>query len=197
MYYRCSRNKSGPGSDSRRHTSVRVEELDALVRKQVVAAYVMAPHSLLPKDSGDDLSAVYAERQELVAALDSLTSLGSLKQFSPATLAKRAEGFNKRIRELDSLVAEARVRSAHAAMTAELVSGLFKPGKISLEGAAKAAKALGERFDGLPLAKRRQLVERLLVVTVNPGRKPGRVDILHKIATSLNDDNALETVAAI
>lgn len=190
-YYRC-RAKNRPlaaGAGKIRHTAVRAEELDKAVRGGVVSAYLLGPKALLPTTEGEDLSGLHEERGELLNALEDLTTLESLKSFKPSQLHKRATEINSRLGEIAGIEADIRAKSAHAQMTADLIAGLSIGAKASFTEAAAASKALGERFDAMPLAMRKKLVDRLLDVTVHPGRKLGRVEIWHKVATSLNPDN--------
>lgn len=57
---------------------------------------------------------------------------------------------------------------------------------------AAKQSAIRDRFDALPLEQRRTLVSSLLEVTVRKGRGPGRVGIVHKVATSLNEDRYVD-----
>jgi DNA invertase Pin-like site-specific DNA recombinase len=189
MYYRCSL-KSRPGVDTRRHTSIRVEELDKAVRAAVVAAFILGPTNALPVEAGEDLTPVYVDRAEQEKALGALVEVQALTSMSPALIAKKANAIQARIRELDAQIRETKARSARAAMTSDLLAGLLAPGEIDLDKVAEAATALEEQFDGLTLEQRRHLVSALLEVRVHPGRKPGRVGIRHKVATSLNDESA-------
>jgi hypothetical protein len=52
--------------------------------------------------------------------------------------------------------------------------------RISLADAAALREQLGERFDGLALHQRQQLVRSLLVVTVLPGRDRSRFMVEHR-----------------
>jgi len=193
MYYRCGL-KSRPGVDTRRHTSIRVEELDKAVRSAVVAAFVFAPKDELPAEAGEDPTPLYVEKTECEKAMAALVEVQALTTMSPALIAKQANALQARIDGLDAQIASIRASSARAAMTTELLSSLWVPGRVDLARVADVKKSLGEQFDLLSLEQRRHLLSTLLEVRVHPGRKPGRVQIHHKVATSLNEvegDDAL------
>jgi hypothetical protein len=74
-------------------------------------------------------------------------------------------------------------------------ASLWAGERVSFDDYSKAKAELRERFEGLPLTQRRELVRMLLDVRVLPGKgvkadPARRIVITHKVVTSLNQDDA-------
>lgn len=178
-----------------RHASAKALVLDDMARDAVVSAFMFAPTDLLPSGnaSAADLRRAQVELQEtrkkLIEVTEELDDDSS--PFDRATLRAKATRHRKRSQDLEVEIQRIIEADANSAMLIESRGAMFGNQKrISLDDAAGMKGQLEARFDSLPLAQRRQLVTSLLDVVVYPGRTLDRFVIWHKVATSLNGEDA-------
>jgi DNA invertase Pin-like site-specific DNA recombinase len=190
--YRCVNKLERPSDPGVKHVSARADTLDAEARRQVIAAFVFGPASLFPSGEGSSADAIHAgldeiagRRRELVALVAEGLATRSDVTAQLSTLLSREADLR---RDLDAATA----RDAQGMRLADLRAGLWTPGeRVSIERAADYSRAVGERFDALPIESRRALVRHLLDVTVMP-LGPGvygsrRWRVAHTVVTSLNE----------
>lgn len=175
-----------------KHGSIDDRFLVPGLERAIAAAFIFGPKDLLPKGIdmepvADKLRNVRASRARLVR----LVADGDLALQDARTELNRLQD------EEDQLSAQEAARTARAVEVAQLVDlreGVFEKGTASLKRASAVEIELIERFRALPLDQRRALLQLLLNVTVNPAQglrgeaNRKRVEIVHKVVTSLNDD---------
>ena len=185
-HYRCA-SKLGLPSDTRRHVAIATGQLDPMVRAAVVSAFLFGKGTLKPDSKATDTAPMHKRLAEIRTGKQELIALIKMNLSTAAEVAQPMTSLNSdEAAELAKLKAAAE-ESAHAAMTVDLRDGLFNGGTVSFEDAVKARVQLGERFDGLDLKQQKELVAQYLEITIHPGRKLKRIEIMHKVVTSLND----------
>ncbi len=197
--YRCSSTMTtGPSlpilsedGKRKRHGSVKCVELDKLVRSEVAAAFLFAPTNLLPGTADDfsDLQRAHAELAAVRTALDQVAEAVGDPDFPTAVLKKKAAALREQEAALEAQIHEITNRSAQSAMLMSTAEELLSGRRVSIDDAAEHKRALEVRFDTLPLHQRRTLVRALLRVTVHTGRTAERIEVWHKVATTLNADD--------
>jgi site-specific DNA recombinase len=190
--YKC-RTKLELRNDGQRHVSVKCEEIDRMVREEVISSYLVGPEAGAEASADQvNLSKLYARLGEVRQGLGDLADLVGTPGFDKARTAKRgAELATEESQLVEAIQAQVR-RDANAAMLVEARKGLFPaaPERVSFDQAADARAQLEAAFDALSLEQRRTLVRATLDVTVYPGRDTAsRVKIKHLIAPGLDDDS--------
>lgn len=188
--YRCGvHDGAAPKVPGVKHTQIPTAELDEQVRNAVVSALLFAPQGAAPDPDADRLTALTTERAEVMKTDQRILDAFEAGLYDVAEAKSRRLPLKAQAEKIDSEILEIRARNARAALLADAAAEVFAHGKVSFEDAAKAKKALGERFDALTLEQRRALVSGYVEVTVNRGRTSKRVQIRHLIATSLNEES--------
>lgn len=184
--YRCRRASEG-ASVVGGHASIATRLLDPVARGAVVDALLMGPSKILPQDDVD-LSPLENELSKVRAARASLVNLIAQGLLNEAEAARAL----RELKQRESAAEEKRAALIRTSATASMLHGLkkeiFVGGRADFTAAVKARGALEERFDGLPLAQKQQLVRALVEVTVKPGRGTKRVEVEHLVVDSLNED---------
>lgn len=190
-HYRCA-SKLRVSTDKTRHTAVRVDQIDPIVRRHVVSAFLMSTEKLFSPGNEIDTAPLRKEQAEIGAIVDQLVDALIENPRWTARIDKRLKALAKRDEELSEELRVAAESVAHSAMAVDLTDGLFANKKPSMDTAAAARVQLGEKFDSLPLMQKRDLVKSLLDVTINPGRKLQRIEVKHLVAVGLNDSDEPE-----
>lgn len=180
--YRCATKISAQG-DGRRHASVRITDLDPIVRKAVIDTYFVSSPGGLPSHDEDvvELGRLHTRlsevRQAIAELFDSFGQPGYTKARIDVAVAKLSGEESELVAKVE---AHAR-QSAHAAMLVDTFALMVpKGGKVSFADSGKHKDALAARFDSLSLEQRRTLVRSLVRVTVHGGRSlEERVDVEH------------------
>ena len=168
--YRCNAGRVGGGPGP--HTTARCEELDALVRHEVLAAVMHAPAHRV--GGATDSSPTALQGRLETRRREIRTRLGELADSLADTgvpIAKIREAMALLSTEqtaVDEQLGVLRGQDAHAALIADLSTQLWRGQRVSIADAAVVSKELGERFDVLELRQRQQLVRAFLRVTVLP-----------------------------
>lgn len=173
-----------------RHVSVRCDELDALVVRQVVHAMVLSPRRWMPDPAADRLAQLHTaltrarRAQQQAARLMTDPDLDHmLAVYKSEIMQHRAE--EQRLQtEIDSI----RQVNAQAALLHDLSATVFSTsGVVDMDAAAGQHDALVRRFGQLSLDDRRALVRAYVDVQVLNGRVlDRRVRVTHKITKCLN-----------
>ena len=179
-----------------RHVSMRDDVINPLIADAIAAAFVFGPADLIPRGEVD-LSPIEAELSDLHRQENDAADVALLGGVAGGKAIARIQEIHARRGELEAARADAVSKSAQAAMVVDLRADLWGGGRVSLENVSEARRALRERFEGLPLAQRRELVRALLDVRVLPGqgvklRPERRVLIVHKVVEGLNDPEVVE-----
>lgn len=193
--YRCA-TKISAQSDGRRHASIKITDLDPLVRSAVIEAYFTMSHRAMPSHDADvaSLTTLHGRlpdvRRAIEELIDSIGQPGYTKARVDQAVAGLAAEETQIMQQID---AHAR-QSAHAAMLVDTWQLLIpkkseanfegvvtdQASAVSFEDAGKHKATLTKRFDSLTLEQRRTLVRSLVRVTVHGGRKlEDRVEIEH------------------
>ncbi|WP_158251983.1 recombinase family protein [Cryobacterium sp. M25] len=183
-HYRCA-SKLRVSTDPTRHTAVRVEQLDALVRNAIVSAFLFGTGNLVPSAKGIDMTPLHKAQALVRASRDEFKTLIRLGALTAAEVAKDLLELNKNEDIIIGQLQAAAQESAHAAMMVDLRQALVS-GPVHMAATWAAKDQLAEKFDTLPLGQQRELVASLLDITVNKGRKAERIEIIHKVVLSLN-----------
>ena len=191
-HYRCA-SKLGIPTDSRRHVAIKTGQLDPMVRAAVVNAFLTGTGtSLSPGAKGVDTAPIHKRLAEIRKGKQELFSLIQMGLSTAAEVAQNLKSLKSEEATETAKLKAAAEESAHAAMTVDLREGLFHDGAVDLDDALKARVQLGETFDGLELKQQRELVGQYLEITIHPGRKVKRIEIVHKVVTSLNEPDMAE-----
>jgi site-specific DNA recombinase len=171
----------------KRCVSVGVKAVDRMATEAVVSALLFAPQNRIPKDQhGDDTNALGAAISGVQARRDELAQGVAAGLFKLANIAPQLEALNTEEATLIERREELIRTNVMADALAGITSDLFAGQRVSLDKAAEVKIQLRGRFDGLTLARQRELVRLLVNVTLHRGREPERVEIVHKSAESLN-----------
>lgn len=190
--YRCTSKHSAP-DDKRRHAAITASVLDALARAAVVNAFIFGSSSMTHVADPDVAEArrLRARQAEIRGELDvAVQQLVRAKSAGSRAAAQRmVDALEAEELSIGDRLDEIERQSARAALLSASRTGLLGPGRVDMARVAEAKLDLAQRFDKLPLAKRRTLVREFVEVVVNPGRGTGRVDILHLRVPSLSQDD--------
>jgi site-specific DNA recombinase len=191
-HYRCAA-KLRVSTDKTRHTAIRVDQLDPMVRHAIISAFLFGTDDMISQGQEVDTAPIHMELARVRAARKRIVTLAGMMDNKAdeakvlATAAKDLKGLANEERSLTQELLVAANASAHAAMTVDLREGVFTNGRVSLSEAKNARAQLSEKFDSLSLEKKRDLVETHLEIKINPGRKLQRIEIVHRVVLSLND----------
>jgi hypothetical protein len=172
-----------------KHPSILKDRLEPLVRDQVLAALLLGPASILPRDEAgmtinairEALIAVQARKENTLALIrEGLSDLATERSHLAAMKAEEEDLVARR----DALAST----SVAARVLAGAQSDLWSGTRVSIADAARQKAALAERFDALDLHQQRDLIRMLLDIQVHPGRTADRVHITHRIVTTLNQE---------
>lgn len=194
--YRCVSKLNMPDDPGIKHVSARIEPLDAAVRRAVVAAFIYGPRNLFPDEMSSRSAEIHDEMDALLRSRQELLSLVADDVVGPADVRSQLATLKNREAALRADLDTVAAGAVDTMRLSDLRSGLWSPGRASIEVAAKYAEALGARFDASPIEKRRALVRHLLDITVLPfepgvyGSRRWRID--HKVVTSLNAPQSVE-----
>lgn len=190
--YRVQRGNSERGDYMciLRHVSTSMRIAETKVKAAVVSALLFAPSDLVTDDGGVDLVGLTEAANSLQSRADDLVALigeglSTMAKVRPQLLdlkERRAALVARR----DDLVRTSAVAGVLAGMRAEIFAG----SRVKFSDAARAKREIAESFDRQPLARQRELVKLLVSVTVGTGRGADRIDVFHKVVTSLNEETA-------
>lgn len=183
--YRCA-SKLGVSTDKIRHTAVAISQLDPMVTDAIVSAFLFGTGNITPRDKRIDTAPLHKER---AAVGNRKQELRSLVTMGLSTVAEIASDLRLLTKQYDDLTAQLKVaadESAQESMRVDLRVGLFDDDRAIIEEAASAKAQLRERFKGLELKQKRELVASLLDITIRKGRKEQRIEIVHTVVKSLN-----------
>lgn len=186
---KCS-SKLNAQAIGERHPAIAMRLVEPLVERAVVDAFLFAPRSALPGEAEPDVSGIELELSKVRAARSRLIKLtaGDDAPLDEGDIAAELTGLKRREIELDAERDRRVQESARASLLVDLRAGFWEGGTADLDEAVRLRGLLGERFRELPLDRRRELVRALVDVRVHAGRSIRRVEIVHKVATGLNED---------
>lgn len=177
-----------------RHPSARVEDLDRMMREQIVYAFALGPADLFKADGAADVAKLETELREHREKRQDILDLLENRVISQAESVSRLKKFEGLIESVQERLDAAANASATATMLldtrAEFIDA--ETHKASMDGFGDLVTRLGERFDALPIKKRRDLASTLLDVRVHLGKGKDKYHIRHKVVTSLNGDESDE-----
>jgi site-specific DNA recombinase len=188
--YKCA-TKMNAQNFGIRHACIATRLVDGRVREAVVTALLSAPLDRLPIDSEEEPDEVLliVELARLRAANAEIRAMVADGGATYAQVAKDLNANNSRVAALEA-ERDIRIRvSAESALfnsaLADVVPNWSKikearsklKGEIDWDDAIEAKALLSAGFDALDLDMKRELVRRLLVITVASGRSPSRVTI--------------------
>jgi site-specific DNA recombinase len=183
---KCS-TKANLQTTTERHPTIQLDRLDPLIRAEVVSAFLVGPANLVPADGLGSPAKLDAELSIARAARARLIGLVAKDLIAEGDAAVELGEIKNREAAIEEQLSELARSSARAAMTVDLRAELFAGNTVSFNDSAKVKMLLGERFDALPIEKRRELVRTLLDIRIGLGRSIDRVAITHRIVHSLND----------
>jgi site-specific DNA recombinase len=193
--YRCHSGARAPGTDPRRHTSVKIDDLDPLVVDAIVSSFLLGSvvTALGTSSEKAELGRLGAKLSKVNGELEALVYLIGKENYPQHVVEKRASELNADKRSLEANIAEVHRQAAYGAMLADSQQALFVSldgrKQIDIDDAVRVRAGLKERFLSLPLAQQRTLVKAMLEVTVHPGRKlQERIEIRHLVVPSLDAD---------
>ncbi|WAB80803.1 recombinase family protein [Microcella daejeonensis] len=182
---RCAAAKKGE-----RHASAHLMDLEALVHKEVIAAFLFGGDLLMPRHEGMDVDAMLTKLQRVQADVQDVYDDFDADLITAAVKRERLVQLKERREQIEEQLEEARQSNASAHMLLDLHRRIFTPGRVSLDDAVTARQQLAERFDALHIEQRRMLVAKLLDIRVLPGRGLQKYFVTHTVVTSLNDEAA-------
>jgi site-specific DNA recombinase len=173
-----------------RHPSAHVDDLDAMIRQQVLYAFALGPSEAFKDDNAPDVLALEGELSRYRRNRQNVLDLLDEGVITKAEAALRLEKWAEPIRTTEERLKAATSASATAHMLVDLRAEFIdsETHRASFDGFGDLVAKLGERFDALPIKKRRDLVATLLDVEVHRGKGTQKYSIRHKVVTSLNDD---------
>lgn len=187
--YKCEA-KSNARALGERHAAIAARLIEPLVRDAVVSAFMFAPADLLPGEHVN-LVPIDADLAKVRASRAKIIKLISQDLISEGEAAKELSELKSREASLTADRDELARSSARASMLVDLRNNVVgNDHRVALGAAVEVKAALRERFDSFDLNRRRELVRAFVDVTVNPGRRIERVQVTHKIVTTLNDASA-------
>ena len=182
-----------------KHGSIDDSFLVPDLERAVAAAFIFGPKDLLPK--GIDMEPV---AEKLRKVRESRARLVRLVADGDLALQDARSELGRLQDDEDQLTGQEAAQTARLVEVSQLVDlrqGVFDGGKANVSRAVAVELELIERFQALPLDQRRALLRLLLDVTVNPAQgvkgdaNRKRVQIVHKIVTSLNEGGPQLVVA--
>jgi len=185
--YKCSA-KMNVQALGERHTSIQTNLLDPMIREAVVSAFVFGPEEAVPGLDAPDTDPLEASLSAVRGARARIVKLVASDLIDEGDAAKELGELKAKEAGIVEQLAELARSNAQASMAVDLRKGLWSTKRVSFDQVAKAKVALRERFDGLDLDKKRELVRQHLDVTIYPGRSADRVKIHYKRAAALNDE---------
>jgi site-specific DNA recombinase len=194
--YRCAvHNGTGHKVKSVRHVNIVTHELENVVTEEVISAVLLSPDEAVPdpdvkvlRDAYQRISTIGEQRSRLLDLMEDDDDIADIR-------AKRT-ALKEEADDLQQVILNVQARNARAALISETHHALwnrqrrsadFMDGESMFEDAASLKTGIRERFAALSLEQRRALVAALLTVTVENGRGPQRVRVVHKVALGLND----------
>jgi site-specific DNA recombinase len=187
LIYRCKAS-SLPTVNRMKHRAISVETLDRLVTAAMVSAFIFGPRDSTPNREGADLEALRVKLSKARAGQKRFLDLVELGAIELADAASNLTRLKAEEAEASRLIDAEIVENASAGMFMAAQASLLAPGTVNVADVVSARKTLTARFAGLDIDKRKELVKAHLDIVVRGGRKESRVQITHKIVTSLNDD---------
>lgn len=172
-----------------RHPSTHVEDLDAMMRTQVLHAFAFGPAKLFHVDGDADVLELEKELSTYRQHRQNVLDLMDEGVITKAEAATRIRKWEEPIRNVEEGLRTAASASATAHMLVDLRDQFIdtQSHRASFEGLGALLTELGERFDALPIQKRRDLANTLLEVTVHRGKGKEKYVLRHKVVTTLND----------
>ena len=188
--YRCAVHEGlGEKPAGLRHVSILAAQLDQVVRDAVASALLFAPEDGVPdsdtevlKGAHQRLTEIRTKRARLLDLMDDDDDVADIRAKRTALKAEADE--------IERRVTEVRTRNARAALLADVQARLWTGGAVEFAHVSEARREVRAKFDALDLEERRALTRGLMEVVVMPGRGPSRVQVTHKVATTLNEDAA-------
>lgn len=189
--YRCGvHSGTGLKKPGVRHVSMRCSVLDPVVEEAVVSALLMAPGDDIGDPDSEALSGLHVRLGDHQAKKERLVEAVSEGLLKPGDIRTQMSKIDSEIEDVERVIADIKQRNARAALISEAKQSLWSGGSPSFSEAAKVKGEIRDRFRALDLEQRRALVRSLVEVTIHSGRSNDRVQIVHLVATSLNEDAA-------
>jgi site-specific DNA recombinase len=170
--YVCS-SKRNPGNDSRRHSSIRTDDLDPFVVAEIIRCFMYLPTEVTEAPEMADMARLHTRLNQIRLGLKDLVGLVGSPGFNKSLTTKRAAELAEEESAVVGQLELLRRNNARIAMLLEAQKSLFTGPKVSIEDASKLKIALKERFESLPLEQQRILVKSLLTITVHPYKRKG------------------------
>ena len=186
--YRCRvHNGEAPRrTPTGKHVEIVGSILDEAVSAAAVKAVLYAPTSKVSDADTERIGELRRRLADVRRAEANLLELVESGAFRAAEIAAKKRAYVEEAEQIEEQIASIHASNAKSALLAD-VQGLLSR-QTSLEDAAQAQKEIRARFDAMDLEQRRALVAGMLNVEVTAGgRGADRVNVTHKVATSLNE----------
>lgn len=187
--YKCAFATNHPGSKG--HVTMLRTALEDAIDNAMVAAFLFGRDSMEPRV--EDVTALDVELARVAESRRRVTVLVTL---GPNDGGLSLDEASAQLRELatkmDLLESQRRdliASNAHAAMLDGIMSNVLAPGKINMDDVVKVRAAIRKRWMSLADDKRRDLAREFLDVTIRGAGHSERIGVLHKVVTSLNEDD--------
>ncbi|KAF0258757.1 hypothetical protein DOU02_06650 [Clavibacter michiganensis subsp. michiganensis] len=185
-WYICETKIKRATNDDRRHVSISGGILEGVLAEAVAAAFLFGGDAL-GGTADSPANAAHTALSGLQARQAELVGLVSEGLVTGAQIASELRGLKEQQAQLEQTIREAQSRDASMEMLSALRGDLLAGQRVAFGDALLAREALLERFKGMSIERRRQLVEQLLEVTVEKGKGGRRVRIHHRVVESLNE----------
>lgn len=172
--YKCARKLQGLGLGEK-HPTIQMSVLDPIVSTAIADVFLHGPAKATAQDDAPGrLDASLAQVRQRIKGVVSLVSDGTI---TDAEARDQIRELRQQEQSLETQRDGAARQSAAEAMRADLRGDLFTSGPVSITRTVAVRKALRERFDGLDIEKRRELIRTHLSIVVHPGRGIERVRV--------------------
>lgn len=183
--YKCAYATNHPGSQG--HVTVTRAALEAKIDAAMVAAFVFGRDSMDPRM--EDVAEIDVDLAKVAEASRKIASLVAMELLEEKDAAEQLRGLKTKRMALESRRTEVVAANAHAQMLDGIVDEIMNTrGRIDLDDVVKVKAKVRERWESIGDEKRRELAKEFLRVTIQPAGQE-RVDVVHKVVTSLNDES--------
>lgn len=187
---RCRRK--GENEAEGLHSTIKQEILEEEILKAVEAAFIFGfPADFdIKSGSGSEISGLLERRKRIADAQRQTVQDRNDGFLAPQDARDELKRLKTLAETLDVEIDSLRAKSSAAEIFLVASSEVFKAGqKVNLNDAVKTGSEIRAAFLDMAVERQRELLDSLMTVTVLPGmRGKERVKIVHKIATSLNED---------
>ncbi|MFS0893711.1 recombinase family protein [Microbacterium sp. 179-I 3D3 NHS] len=173
---------------SRKHASIKVELLDAHLRREMALALLTTDPSALTGDEPESAGALVARLERIERATTATMADRDDELISPQAARTRLLSLRDERREVEAALDAARASRTSSASLATLARDLLIETAERAPGSDfwELRDVVAQRIADLDLDRQRAALSQLLDVTVSPGRGLSRVEVWHLVAEHLN-----------